>query len=129
MGFRILAEKKQAALQAIKDLKGKGTIEDDNGRHFSWVEDSEFVNAQCLEEALEAWGWYPDTDKEGNIVDLSFENEKFGDEKILFDTIAPFVEDGSYLQVSSWEERESWRWVFNDGKCEGKKTRMKSDEL
>lgn len=36
---------------------------------------------------------------------------------MMFNTIAPFVEKDSYIQVSG-EEGDSWRWVFNGTTCE-----------
>lgn len=124
--FRILAEKKEYALKAIKELKGKGTIQGRAGRHFSWVEDSKFVDVQYLEEALKAWRWYPKNDTDGNIIGISFEGEKAGDDKILFDAIAPFVEDESYIQMRG-EEEDIWRWEFDNGKCKEKKARIEFD--
>lgn len=108
------------ALTAIKKLAqhaDKMSGGSSNGeRWFSWVTTSDFVNAKSLEEALSAWRWLAEQDKDGNIAYLYFEGDKLGDEETLFDAIAPYVKDGSYLEMSG-EDGARWRWGFEDGKC------------
>lgn len=41
--------------------------------------------------------------------------QKIGDEELLFVTIAPVVENGSYLEMVG-EDSEMWEWIWNDGK-------------
>jgi len=106
----------KAALKAIQGLAGKETIRDGGGRHFSWVDSAEFINATTLEAALEAWRWHPELDEKGDIVDLQFEGEKSGDDEILFGAIAPFVKEGSYIQMMG-EDGHRWRWKFNGKAC------------
>lgn len=124
MSSKFLIEKKnfRKCLEAIKALDpekdgGKGfhcTAGGPKIRHFAWVETEEYKEAKTLQEAINAWNWQPELDKEGNIVDIYFEGEKLGDEQILFNAIAPFVEKDSYIQMSG-EDDSFWRWCF-DGK-------------
>lgn len=115
--FRILKENFSKALKAVKGLAGKETIRDGSGRHFSWVDTAEFMNAGTLEAALTAWRWHPLIDTSyGHIIDLEWEGEKSGDDEILFDAIAPFVEKGSYIQMIG-EDGYRWRWKFDGKKC------------
>lgn len=111
--FGIDKANEAAALQAIKDLAGKGTISDSSGRHFSWVDDREYANASTLAEALTAWRWDATECPMGSgIADITFTGEKWGDDNIVFDAIAPFVRAGSYIEMLG-EDGERWRWVFD----------------
>ena len=125
--FYIKNEDKSAALQAIKDLNKKeqelghgGTYY--NGkhtRHFSWV-NSETVNeAKTLEDALCEWRWEPETDSDGNIVDIEFTGQKIGDEEYLFEAIASFVKEDSFIEFRG-EDGEMWCLQFHGGMIEEK---------
>ena len=117
--FFIAADQTDDALQAIKDLKGRETIKDASGRHFSWVSQN-FHEASNLKDILEHWGWSPEIDDSGNVVDIQFERSKLGDEEILFAALAPFVKPGSYIEMEG-EDSSHWRWWF-DGKSVVEKT-------
>lgn len=115
--FRILEKNQSKALKAIKALAGKETIKDSSGKHYSWVETKNFVEARYIEEAMTAWRWcvtYDDSiePNANDITDINFEGEKLGDDIILFEAIAPYVEAGSYIQMQG-EDGLIWRWVFN----------------
>lgn len=89
-----------------------------NGRetkHYAWV-DMNFVNTDNVEEIFKCWRWSVDFNEDGSITDISFNGEKLGDDKILFDAIAPFVENNSFIEMSG-EDGERWRWKFKNGKC------------
>jgi hypothetical protein len=103
MIFQIKEENFAPALEAIKELEGHG-----------WV-DSKYKTTVSLREAMIAWRWDPAIDDDtGDINYLYFEGEKLGDDERFFDALAPFVEEGSYIEVSG-EESALWRWCF-DGK-------------
>lgn len=128
--FTIKKENKAKALEAIRALAKQtskmsggswGPGGQERSRHFSWVTTDDFVLAKTLEAALEAWRYealfhHKDEKNEGDVVGINFSGEKLGDDKVLLDAIAPFVEDGSFLQFSG-EDGGAWRWVFKDGKC------------
>lgn len=65
--------------------------------------------------------WPVTLDSEGNIVDISFEGSKIGDDEDMFMAIAKFITDKSYVQIRG-EEGEVWRWYFIGG-------RMKEDHV
>jgi len=113
--FTILKENHVRALGAIKALAGQETIEDSSGAHFSWVETQRFVQASTLEDALKEWRWDAELNDEGDLIDMYFEGQKYGDDEVLFNAIAPFVESGSYIQMRG-EDDAIWRWVFEGGK-------------
>jgi hypothetical protein len=114
--FRIPASKKAEALAAMKKMdpsvKGRGFW--DNKRQWSWVDQEDIERAQSLEEAMTQWRYCPQIDVEGNIRRIDFEGEKIGQEDELFAVLAPFVEDGSFIEMQG-EDGAMWRWVFRDG--------------
>jgi hypothetical protein len=113
--FMIKAENKEKALKAIKDLTNTKSGNDS----FSWVDMDNARNTDILKEAFEAWRWASFDDPDGNINDIRFCGEKSGDCNKLFTAIAPYVEKGSFIEMSG-EEGEIWQWVFNGKTMEEK---------
>jgi hypothetical protein len=112
-------------LEAIKALAGSIDELASGGSYFkgktekkwySWVTTDEFLDATTVFDAIKAWRWEVAKDIEGNIDAIDFYGEKLGDDKVLFDAIAPWVKDDSYIQMSG-EDGSVWRWVFSEGKC------------
>lgn len=112
--FRMRADQFPLALGALKALAARAPHQ--RFGHFSWVDTGTLMRAQTVVEFLKEWRWHPTLDVQGNIVDLSFEGEKLGDDKQLLDALAPFVEVGSFLQMLG-EDGEGWRWVFDGSRC------------
>ena len=50
-------------------------------------------------------------DEEGNLIDLCY-SSKIGSEDHFFQSIAPFVKEGSYINWSG-EDNSMWQWYFN----------------
>lgn len=98
------------ALQAIKNLKGKETCLDSSGPHYSWVNNN-FAEINNLKDMLKVWRWNPTYDDNGNINDLEFTGEKYGDCMILFTAIAPYVQPESFIKMVG-EDGERWQWLF-----------------
>ena len=116
--FFIPVERCQDCLKAIKALdprKGTGGSSAED-KWFAWINTKEYKDAQTLQDALSAWHWRTDTDNDGNIVNLHFDGEIFEDEQFLFDAIAPFVKEGSYIQIQEGD-RTNWRWIFIKREC------------
>lgn len=55
------------------------------------------------------------TEQEGILRVWSDSDTHYGLDALLF-AIAPFVEDDSYIQMTS-EDQLSWVWYFQDGQC------------
>lgn len=106
--FFIAAENKEKALQAIKDLGDKPK--------FSWVDNKSYLEADTLAKAMNAWRWSID-EEDDNVVNICFDGEKLGDDEVLFQTIAPFVKAGSYIEMDG-DENCLWRWVFDGKRCQ-----------
>jgi hypothetical protein len=121
--FHIAADKKDDALQAIKELskdesRMSGGSFGNGGKKeawYSWVTTSEFVDAKTLEDAIGAWRWEVETDEEtGDITYIYFQGEKLGDDEVLFSALAPFITEGGYIEMSG-EDGHLWRWAFTEG--------------
>jgi len=106
--FEIAAEDKARVLKEVKEQL--------IGRKYGYVVASETLACDTLEELLEEWGWEPTTNEAGDIVDLAFAAEKMGEDEVLWKVIAPWVRNGSYLEIVG-EEGERWRWIFEAGTC------------
>lgn len=108
--FCIPRNKAKDALKAIKALADK------NDR-FSWVSASEFKHAKSLVEAMDAWRWNLSAEDEGeDYTSIQFEGEKLGDDLVLFKAIAPFVNEGSFIEMHG-EDGSIWRWTFDGTTC------------
>lgn len=102
-------------LAAIKSLQGSETCGQQSEKHFMWIDDSaEFLSTATLDEVLKTWRWpILDTDEAGNIEELNFSGENYGNEDLLFAAISPFVMPGSEI-VMAGEDGVLWRWYFSD---------------
>ena len=94
-------------------------------RHYSWVDTRSVLEASSFRDAMEEARWviYYDNNRE-DVCGILFNGEKYGgDEIIILGAIAPYVEDGSYIEMSG-EDGAIWRWVFNDGDIEEKNAKI-----
>ena len=110
--FYIAQENCKNALEAIKGLAGKETY----GDHYSWVDTNAFLNAKHFDDAMCKWRWEVEEDDNENIIDIDFIGEKLGDDFKLFKAIAPFVKEGSYIEMYG-EDGCFWRWCFDGQTC------------
>ncbi|KKM85108.1 hypothetical protein LCGC14_1292370 [marine sediment metagenome] len=106
----------QYALAAVRGLVGRETINDSSGYHYPWVDNS-FRERTDFRDIMDDWRWEIEQDVDESVVGLEFLGEKLGDDELLFDTIAPWVKDGSFIEMRG-EDGSMWRWEFNDGKLE-----------
>jgi hypothetical protein len=107
--FFLVKEHFNDALLAIKSLAEK-----ENKNYFCI--DHNFASIDNLSDMLSEWRWEANIDDNGNINDLFFFGEKYGDDLIMFSAIAPWVKPGSYIEMSG-EDGSIWRWVFDGTHC------------
>ena len=110
--FEIKKGKKIEAMNAIKRAV-------DEGRIVAWVNGKATESADTFEDALGScrWEYYTYDDGHGKSTQgLYFDGEKLGSDYNLFCAIAPYVKDGSYIEMQG-EDGEIWRWKFKDGNC------------
>ena len=112
--FRVAAQNRIHVRDAIRTL-AQYAGEARHG-HYAWVNTADLVQARTDIEALEAWRWDVRLDAQDNIIGIEFQGEKLGDDIVMFNVIAPFVERGSYI-VMHGEDGETWRWYFDGVTC------------
>lgn len=119
--FTIKKENIQKAWDSLVELFKieKKSIHDSSGYHYSWIDTESVLNARTFEEAMSESRWDVETNPlDGDIIDIYFNGEKYGgDETIILSSIAPYVENDSYI-IMQGEEGERWKWKFINGKIE-----------
>ena len=115
--FFMKKEDKAAALKAIQALDPGdghgGRFEPETGKTeswFSWIDTDEYKNATTLEEAVVAWRWELQGAVGEDVTGICFDGEKLGDDEHFLRAIAPFVREGSWIEIEGEDER--WRWCF-----------------
>jgi hypothetical protein len=106
--FMIKAENQSKALVALKELF--------KDKHLMGVASHTIQKCRHLEVALEEIGYEATFDDDGHIVNLEFLCEKLSDELEVFNSIAPYVEENSYIEMYG-EYGGMWRYIFIDGEC------------
>lgn len=89
------------------------------GYCMSMSKSSFFVSSENVGRFLAVLWKYPydyELDTDGNIKKIKYVGEVLGDDYSLFQKVAPYVRDGSFIEMYG-EDGEQWRWVFKDGKC------------
>ena len=114
--FKIKKEDIQKAWDSLLKIFRieKKTIYDSSGYHYSWIDTDTVLNAETFEEALSEARFDIKTNNSGDVIEIYFNGEKLGDEEIILNSIAPYVESGSYITFEG-EEGERWKWKFVDG--------------
>ena len=89
-----------------------------SGVVYRWSNGTDWFNGlRDLYAVLEFWRYEPTLDEEsGDMIGINFTGEKIGDENLLFQVIAPFVEKGSFIEMVG-EDGAQWRWVFDGKTC------------
>lgn len=119
--FKIKANKHDKALLAIKKLT--------YSRHFlDYVNKNEVMICKTISGALNAWRWSACKDGNGDICDIRFIGGKLGDDKSLFEAIAPYVEDESYIEMCG-KDGTRWRWYFKNKKVYEQIAKMSYDKV
>lgn len=117
--FSIKKENFENVLKALKALGNGSNRSDARGgsnteRWFSWMNGANPEKWKTVFHAMKAWRFPCAVNEEGNISQIAFIGEKYGQEKLMFEAIAPFVEAGSYLHFRG-EDGAQWKYEF-DGK-------------
>jgi len=108
--FVIKKENANFVLKALKDfVKTKEKL--------MWVDIDTILDCETIEEAFEEIRYPLVENTNGDYKIDYFSGEKLGDDLEIFNSIAPYVEEDSYIEMSG-EDDNLWRWVFKNGKCE-----------
>ena len=107
--FVIQLSNEKAALEAAKQIKPG-----------AWA-DSEANQADSLDKLLTLWGWTALRDESCvQVVSFSRPCGRIGDDELLFESLAPFAEDGSFLTLRGVEGKHYsgfvMTWAVKNGK-------------
>ena len=92
-------------------------------RHFSWVSGPGPEGFTTLVDALEAWRYDAHEDPNGDVHLNYFRGEKWGDDEVLYEALAPFVEEGATIECRG-EDGCQWRYLFEGGKVKDQTARI-----
>ena len=79
----------------------------------AWVDESLNLERASLFEVLIAWRWQPEFDESGDLIGLHFLGEKVGSDEDFFSAIAPYVEPGAIVKISSDFGREFLKFAVD----------------
>jgi hypothetical protein len=116
--FTIKKENIQKAWDSLIELfkVEKKSVCDSSGYHYSWIDTKSVLNAKTFQDAMDEARWSVEISPlDGDVCEIWFNGEKYGgDETIILGSIAPYVEDGSYI-IMQGENGERWKWKFIEG--------------
>ena len=119
--FTIKKENIQKAWGSLVELFKieEKSILDSSGYHYSWIDTQSVLSAKTFEDAMDESRWSITIDPlSGDVYEIYFNGEKYGgDETIILSSIAPYVENDSYI-IMQGEEGERWKWKFVNGAIE-----------
>lgn len=119
---RIKMENMDKALIAFKKWQDKN-----NRLGFTSV--SSILNAKNLKELLEELRYDSKYDSEsGDLLIIEFTGDKYGNELTIWQVLAPFVENDTYIEYKG-EDGDVWRHIFKNGKCKEVHPKIVWEEL
>lgn len=83
-------------------------------RWYSWVSNPPENGFSSLVEAFEAWRYEAKLQENGDLNVYQFTGEKWGDDEVLWVTIAPFVAPKGFISVYG-EDNSEWHYEFEHG--------------
>jgi hypothetical protein len=122
--FHIAAEHVARAYRLAATLCSPDTLADGGvwqggkmtARWFAFVNPVELEAADDLVSFLTAFRWTPTVEADGSISHIRFTGSRLDQSGLLFETIAPCVSVGCFVEMFAEDEAE-WRWVFTGDVC------------
>lgn len=116
MGVDMNVTASQVAIKKDHHEKVLKKLEIIDGRQF--YSRGDWPNGTTLTEAFKRWCWSPRYDEGGNIIDLTYEAEKEDNNRFMFEQIAAWIEDGSYIDIEYPGYGEGVRFKFRNKSLE-----------
>lgn len=70
----------------------------------------------ALEDVMVEFCYVPDYNENGDICGFDFDGEKLQDDDIFWSALAPYMEDGDFIEMEG-DDFNRWRWSFRNGTC------------
>lgn len=80
---------------------------------------SKDINVQAyleFDDVMSEFYYSPEYDENGDICGLRFDGEKLQNDDILWSALAPYMEDGDFIEMEG-DDFNRWRWSFRNGTC------------
>lgn len=90
-----------------------------NENKLLWIDIRLVQQTSGLAQLLEVVQWIPSFNKLNDIDGIDTRINKIGEEDLIFNALAPFIEDGSTLNIIAEDdalEYDSFRYIFTDNK-------------
>lgn len=110
--FLIKESNVKSALKALKELARDFDMGAEKQRYSQRFGDVKWPH---LSQALEALDFDNEFNDDGDCISIRYSCEKSGDEETILKRLAPFVEDGCFIEFCG-EDGEKWRYFFSQGK-------------
>lgn len=123
--FFLKRDDSDKVLAALKELFREHPDSPSGFGKFSWINTNVVLSAKTLQEAMNECRWEFQTNggDNGDFDVIEFNGEKLGEDELIFSAIAPFVKDGSFIEMEG-EDGSLWKWIFNDGKVKEKMAKI-----
>lgn len=108
--------KKENIEKAFNTLRDYAKTKIEKKERLSWIDLHSVAYSETLTEALESCDFDILYNDNGDVYDVDYISEKLGDHDVILNVIAPYIEDGSYLEMYG-EDGDIWRWCIKDNKC------------
>lgn len=109
--FVILKKNFQNVIDTLKELSAQ--------KELDWIDNNVIQASSDIVDIFDELRYEVDFNVIGDIYCIWFIGEKLGSDEIIFNSIAQYVEDGSYIEYSG-EDTDMWRYVFENGKMQEK---------
>ena len=106
----IKKETAENVVTAIKDFAK-------NASRLSWIDKDYLLDAENIEDVFSEIRYELNKNENGDYEIDYFSGEKLGNDLVIFNSFAQFIENGQYIEMLG-EDGERWRWIFINGKCE-----------
>lgn len=120
--FKIKKENAQLALDSLKDFCR-------NNPYLKWVSNDTVIHSEDIVEAFDEIRYPLITDENGDYVIEYFSGEKYGNCENIFNSMAEYIEEGSYVDFEG-EDGCKFRFLISNGMCKETKIprKKKADE-
>lgn len=102
-------EKLDQLMETVKNAFKNREISD------GWFDEKEVLSAKTPDEFFEALCFYVYETETSYKIDYLMNEKAHGNELKLYETMAPFADDGHLEYLG--EDGEKWRYVFKNGHC------------
>lgn len=129
----IPASKTEECLKAINDLffakkmKNKASGGSNREARYAWVNNPPKGGFPFLVDAFEEWRYDAHENKNGDVQIDYFAAEKWGNDEILYETIAPFLSKNAKIYCTG-SNNEHWKYTFKNGKMKSSSGRIVYDD-